>query len=314
MDKQKKFKQPGLIICDAHVLEAAPQDDGRIELCVALAGEWKSRDMKVTDRELQQMADNFRLEGRDILFDYDHKCLGGFFDPGDSRAAGWGKSLELREGALFVQMEPTPRGREAIESGEFRYLSPVYEYQRADRVTGKTKKDWRLHSVALTNTPFLTELPAIKNTENVGGPNMEELLKALGANSEEEAIAKVQELTESLANTMEEVAALKAQVNEAEVNQAVTDKKLLPAQKDLATKLINSSRELYDEFVANSASTNKLTEEVRVEEGADDGLDPFKNVQSFGDLLKNDDLRKQMEQEQPERYNALYLAYMKGGK
>jgi phage I-like protein len=306
------MKIKNLIVCDAHELTAVQQDDGRIELCVALAGEWKSRELKVREKELTQMLDNYRKEGRDILFDYDHKCLGGFLSEADSRAAGWGKHMEIREGALYVQMEPTARGREAIEAGEYRYLSPVFEYQRTDRVTGKIMKDWRLHSVALTNTPYLTELPAIKNTETSGGINMDELLKRLNATDEEGALAKLQEILDDLSATKTLNSELTGKLNEAEIDKAIQDKKLLPAQKALANKLINQSRELYDEFVANAAVPD-LTTEVQVQEGGDDGLDPFKNVQSFGDLLKDPALAKQMAQDNPERYNALYKAYMKGG-
>jgi phage I-like protein len=306
------MKVKNLIVCDAHELTAVQQDDGRIELCVALAGEWKSRELKVREKELTQMLDNYRKEGRDILFDYDHKCLGGFLSEADSRAAGWGKHMEIREGALYVQMEPTARGREAIEAGEYRYLSPVFEYQRADRVSGKIMKDWRLHSVALTNTPYLTELPAIKNSEHEGGNHMEDLLKALGCETEEDALARIQEMRDALSGSEAQVTALQAQVNQAEIDKAIADKKLLPAQKGLAEKLLAQSRELYDEFVANAAVPD-LTTEVEINDGGDDGLDPFKNVQSFGDLLKDPALAKQMAQDNPERYNALYKAYMKGG-
>lgn len=307
------MKIKNLIVCDAHELTAVQQDDGRIELCVALAGEWKSRELKVREKELTQMLDNYRKEGRDILFDYDHKCLGGFLSEADSRAAGWGKHMEIREGALYVQMEPTARGREAIEAGEYRYLSPVFEYQRADRITGKLLKDWRLHSVALTNTPYLTELPAIKNSEHEGGNHMEDLLKALGCETEEAALTRIQEMRDALSASDAKVTALQAQVNQAEIDKAIADKKLLPAQKGLAEKLLAQSRELFDEFIA-SAAVPDLTTEVKIEEGADDGLDPFKNVQSFGFLLKDPALAKQMQQENPERYNALYKAYMKEGK
>jgi phage I-like protein len=312
MAKDKKIRE-GLIVCDSHEFEVRQGGDGRFDLCVALAGEWKSRDLTVTEKELRQMADNFALEQRDILFDYDHKCLGGFFDPGDSRAAGWGKSLEIREGALWVSMEPTPRGREAIEAGEFRYLSPVYEYQRQDRVTGKTLKDWRLHSVALTNTPYLTELPAIKNTEQVGGNNMDELMEALSSETEEEALAKVQELRDNLNESEATIQALQAQLGEAEIDRAIADKKLLPAQKPLAQKLMAQSRELYDEFIANAAVPD-LTKEVEVKDGGDDGLDPLAKITSFKQLTADPELAKRMEQENPERFNELYNTFVKEGK
>jgi hypothetical protein len=71
--------------------------------------------------------------------------------------------------------------------------------------------------------------------------------------------------------------------------------------------------DMRDEFIAAQPKID-LTTEIPITPGADDPLDPFKNVQSFADLLADDSLRKRMETEQPERFNALYDAYMKGGK
>lgn len=141
---------------------------------------------------------------------------------------------------------------------------------------------------------------------------MEDLLKALGCETEEDALARIQEMRDALSGSEAQVTALQAQVNQAEIDKAIADKKLLPAQKGLAEKLLAQSRELYDEFVANAAVPD-LTTEVEINDGGDDGLDPFKNVQSFGDLLKDPALAKQMAQDNPERYNSLYKAYMKGG-
>lgn len=308
-----KFKN--MFIGEARELSAATQEGEGLKLCVALVGEWKGRGLKVTESRLEQMRANFLAEDRPILFDYDHKCLGGFmFSTGDSRAAGWGKSVEIVDGKLLVDVELTPSGKAAMEAGEYRYLSPVFELERHDRVTGKKiKNNWRLHSVAFTNTPYLTELPAIKNTADVGGTQMEDLLKALSSETEEEALQAVRELRDALAKKAEEVTALKAQVAEAEIDQAIQQKKLLPAQKALASKLMAQSRELYEEFVA-SAQLGDLTKEEKVEQGEGDGMDPFAKVTSFSDLLGDPELAKKMEEEEPERYEALYQTFMREGK
>lgn len=282
-------------------------EDGRIELCVALSGEWKERKMKVTNAHLNQMAETFAAEGKDILFDYDHNCLWG-----ESKAAGWGKNVEVRDGKIYVSMEPTPEGRKLIENKEYRYLSPVYQTARTDRVTGKKINAWKLHSVALTNTPYLTELPAIKNNE-MGGSEMDELLKALGASDEKEAIQKVTELKNSETGAKAEVTALQAKLNEQEIDMAINSKKLLPAQKELATKLINSDRGLYEEFLKSSVAVD-LTAEVTVKPGEGDGLDKFANVKSFSDLLEDPELAANMEKTDPKRYNALYNRYVKEGR
>lgn len=312
------MKLKDLIVCSGHELVVNNLDNGRMELCVALTGNWKSRQMKVTDKELQQMLETFAAEGTDLLFDIDHKCLGGFFSEADSRAAGWGKAMRIEEGKLYVEMEPTPYGKALIENGEFRYLSPVYQLQRADRVTGKSIKTWRLHSVALTNTPFLTELPAIKNSEN-GGTPMDELLKLLGATDEDGAIAKVKELSAAkntaetdLAKANEALGAANTKLNIQEVDMAIANKKLLPADKDLALELIKSDRKLYDKFI-NSRPTVDLTTEETVSTSAADRAANLDNVKSFRELLADPALDKRMAEERPDRWNELYEAHMKEG-
>jgi phage I-like protein len=307
-----------LIVCAGHELKPIAMENGRMELCVALAGSWKSRDMTVTEKELQQMIEAFTEEGRDLLFDVDHKSLGGLLSEADSRAAGWGKAMRLDDGKIYVEMEPTAFGKTLIENGEYRYLSPVYQLQRADRVTGKTLKTWRLHSVALTNTPFLTELPAIKNKDNGGNP-MDELLKMLGATDEDGAIAKVKELSAAkttaeakLATANEAMNTVNAKLNTQEVEMAIANKKLLPADKELALALINSDRKLYDKFV-NSRPPADLTTPETVETSAADGAVNLDNVKTFRELLSDPALDKRMAEERPDRWQELYDAHMKEG-
>ena len=303
-----------MFIGDAREFSTATQDGDGLKLCVALVGEWKGRGLKVTESRLEQMRDNFLAEDRPILFDYDHKCLGGIFGAGDSRAAGWGKTVEIVDGKLVVDVELTASGKAAMEAGEYRYLSTVFQHERIDRLSGKRiKNNWRLHSVAFTNTPYLTELPAIKNTATVGGNQMENLLKALSSETVEEALAAIQELRNDLVKKADEVTALKAKVAEAEIDQAIQQKKLLPAHKALAVKLMSQDRELYEEFVAN-AQVGDLTKEEKVEPGEGDGMDPFAKVTSFSDLLKDPKLAEKMETEQPQRFDALYQTFMREGK
>ena len=61
--------------------------------------------------------------------------------------AGWIISLEAREGAVWGQVEWAKRGQEAVESKEYRYLSPVFRF---DYESGEIH---RLTSAGLTNTP-----------------------------------------------------------------------------------------------------------------------------------------------------------------
>lgn len=87
----------------------------------------------------------------DVVIDYEHASLSvGVEAP----AAGWLRRLEWRPDDGLYALEPlwTPRGRERIEAGEYRYISPAFYFDpNTGVVTG-------LHSVALTNKPALTGL------------------------------------------------------------------------------------------------------------------------------------------------------------
>jgi phage I-like protein len=56
----------------------------------------------------------------------------------------------------------------AIGRREFRYLSPVLRFNAPDRVSGEPTP-MMVHSVALTNTPFLTELASLNESRPLGG-------------------------------------------------------------------------------------------------------------------------------------------------
>lgn len=62
---------------------------------------------------------------------------------------------------LWGWYEPTDRARHLIENREYRYISPAINWAGRDKSTGKIDGT-TLTSVALTNRPFLEELPAIR--------------------------------------------------------------------------------------------------------------------------------------------------------
>lgn len=287
--------------------EAEGDQQPHLTLTIAVVGEWKSREMKVTEKHLDEMLENFNEAGRPLLFDLDHNSIWG-----ESKAAGWGANMRKEDDKLVVDMIPTPMGKTLIENGEYRYLSPVYETTSIDRITGKERKDWRLHSVALTNVPFLHELPPIKNNANQGD-EMNELFKALGVDNEEDALKKVNQMNTTIEANSEKIQTLQRQINDAEVEAAVNQGKLLPAQKELAKQLINQNRSQY-EMLLNSSPAPTITTEVPVPEAQGDGLDVFKDITSFSQLLNDVELAEQMEREQPKRYHELHRRFMKEGK
>jgi phage I-like protein len=96
--------------------------------------------------------------GAGLPIDYDHATDFAAPEGRPAPAAGWIKALEVRGGAIWGRVEWTARAGSAIRAREYRYLSPVFQFDPADgRVT-------RLLRAGLTNNPnlYLTAIAAAK--------------------------------------------------------------------------------------------------------------------------------------------------------
>lgn len=86
-----------------------------------------------------------------FVIDYEHQTL--YADTGGhpAPAAAWFTALEWREGdGLYAtDVKWTPRAAGYIEQDEYRYVSPVFSY---DRGTGEVRE---LHMAAITNNPAI---------------------------------------------------------------------------------------------------------------------------------------------------------------
>jgi phage I-like protein len=117
--------------------------------------------------------------GRDLVIDYNHQSeysarpgVGG-----TAPAAGWITQLEEREDGIWGQVTWTEAGAAAVAAREYRYLSPVFQFDAAGQVK-------RILRAGLTNTPALTltAVAADVDPRTISQPNednMDELLKAL---------------------------------------------------------------------------------------------------------------------------------------
>ncbi|HGG6424474.1 TPA: phage protease [Salmonella enterica subsp. enterica serovar Kottbus] len=90
----------------------------------------------------------------DYSFDYEHQTLRAVENGKPAPASAWFKSLEWVEGdGLYaVEVEWTATASQMISNREYRYLSPMFNY---NPVTGEVGQ---LINVALTNLPALDEL------------------------------------------------------------------------------------------------------------------------------------------------------------
>ncbi len=213
----------------------------------------------------------------DIAIDYEHQLLNASRNGQPAPAAGWldPKSLEYIPGeGLYGDVTWTDAAAAAIEADEYRYLSPVFSY---DKSTGRVLS---LHMAAITNNPAIdgmAELAAASAHLNPEEQPMKELLKRLGLSpdaSEDEAVAALSALqaeletaqaslaekdqalaaasaadpdpakfvpVETVTKLQDELAALSARIHSNEVdalvNRALDEGRLVPAMEDWAREL-----------------------------------------------------------------------------
>jgi phage I-like protein len=140
---------------------ALPQGDATsVSIQLTPAGDfapWDGRDLPMKSGlwHIDQAVANaviarFAARKNDRVLDYEHQTLHKETNGQPAPAAGWLKGLEWREGqGLFGTVELTARARQAINDGEYKYVSPVFSF---DRATGNVLD---IQMAALTNNPAI---------------------------------------------------------------------------------------------------------------------------------------------------------------
>jgi phage I-like protein len=162
-------------------IEVSGKATHAIPICVT--GTWvkNSHKFSITAEDLTTMVANFdKRKNSQVVIDYEHAseqpevARGGpviaagwihalTLTPGPS-PGGRGGTQRVGEGTLFASVEWTPEARRMISTGQYRFFSPAIDWNFPDKETGKTQGA-TLTSGALTNHPFLEELPPITLTE-----------------------------------------------------------------------------------------------------------------------------------------------------
>ena len=180
-----------------------------------------------TAADAQRVINAANAQKRSIVIDYEHQTLNSEKNGLPAPASGWFKDMEWREGDGLWASAPewTDKARQMIADGEYKYLSPVFAY---DKNTGAVLK--LLHA-ALTNFPALDDLPEValraaahfqhdQFLENVMPEWLKKLLMSLGIDPDNEqaataALTGLKTKADSAAAKESEIVALRAKAEAA---------------------------------------------------------------------------------------------------
>jgi len=219
---------------------------------IGVTGKWEGHNSGTFEMNqiiFEQMVANYELGGIDVVVDYEHQTLYGSEAP----ASGWilkdPISLKAENGELFAQIGWTDRAKAMIMSGEYRYMSPVFAPNTISR-TDASNIGWTLHSVALTNKPFLEELDEVRLNKLIQNTNHTKEEGTMTKDEEAAIIAENEKLkadNEALKTENEQHAEAQA---EAKVEAAIAAKKLHPDQKESALKMCKADPAGFDTFMS----------------------------------------------------------------
>lgn len=254
----------------------ALKDEKLSEICLAVTGEWlghSSGAFALDKSDLEKMKINFDKKKTDLVIDYEHQSLNGSVAP----AAGWIKEMFLKDNELWGRVEWTDKAKEFIKNREYKYLSPVYEFFGIDEKTGACT-GVRIHSASLTNTPFIDELGEVVANKN--SRKDESMDKKL---DNEKLGEEIKALKEKIEAKDGEIKALKEELANSKVANAIANKKINDNQKEWALKYCKSDMKGFDEFVktAKVLETPKNNLFANKVEPGNESFDPVKIATNY---------------------------------
>jgi hypothetical protein len=145
--------------------------------------------VELTGKDMRQLVDRFsdNVLQRDVPIDFSHATLDPDSAPTDRKAAGWVRSLEIRnlgDLELWALVEFTPGAWQPVLDKEWRYMSMAlvdYTDKHSKKHIGQV-----LDSAALTNKPAwpgVHALVASEGAEALGGSTMDELIALIKTGS-----------------------------------------------------------------------------------------------------------------------------------
>ena len=204
---------------------------------------------------------NYAAHGTDLVFDWHHGSMKPEGTGPNAPAAGWIDHMELREGGkeLWGHVLWTSTAANSICSREYRYPSPVLRFNKPDPVTGEIVP-LQIHSVALTNTPFMTGLASLNENNDAGamdGPGSD-------ATAEEGAYMKLLDLLANALGIKPEEAASKLGLDAGAEDKAAAEALVANAVSLADYKAKAGQRAALPDYVANALGVAPGEEDVKV--------------------------------------------------
>ena len=144
---------------------------------ISESGSWAGHDageFTLGRAEFSSAIDAFLAQKNPIVVDYEHSSTA--LAPEGAPAAGWILDLEARgdeeKEELWAFVEWTEKAADRIRAKEYRFVSPVWMFDAPHRVSGEELLA-ELHSLALTNTPFLDGMAPVELSRLRGAQNQE---------------------------------------------------------------------------------------------------------------------------------------------
>ena len=229
------------------------------------------------------------LDGsKDIPIDYEHATEIKAPEGEPAPAAGWIKALEVRNGALWGQVEWTERGGAMVAAKEYRYLSPVFEYEK------KGENIIRLLSAGLTNSPNL-RMTALNREGEGDMKTPKEILTALGLSEDatvDQVVAAINSVKQErdTAKNSAESPSLDKFVPRAEHDQVLA--RAANAEAQVAQQEETARNAEIDAEITKALEAGKITpatKEYHVEQcKAEGGLERFrKYVEAAPEIARN---------------------------
>ena len=194
----------------------------------------------ITKETIAQMVENFK---EPLLVDADHSSC---FAKGSTKAYAWITKIYEAEDGLRGDFQFTECGAKAVASGEYRFVSPVWEVTTDGNPT-------KLISVALTNTPNLplnavgnaqNQQPTATKTNNEENPTMDEIKKLLALADDADELA----IIDAIKGLQEVIAKYEGEKKEAEAEAFANEN----------AGCVEDKEELKNSYLANPELTKKL--------------------------------------------------------